>query len=77
MEKVHALLHTSSMLQNLWGEALCHSTWLKNRTSMQALGGKMPWQAVYSTLLNLIGLKCFSETAWVHDTSGSKLNVRT
>ena len=26
MEKVRALLHTSGMLQNLWGEALHHST---------------------------------------------------
>jgi hypothetical protein len=42
MEKVCMLLHTSGMLQNLWGEALCHSTWLKNHTSMWALGGKMP-----------------------------------
>lgn len=34
MEKVPALLHTSSLPQNLWGKVLCHSTWLKNRTSM-------------------------------------------
>jgi len=26
MEEMHALLHTSSMLQNLWGEALHHLT---------------------------------------------------
>ncbi len=62
MEKVCTLLHTSRMLQNLWGEALCHSTWLKNHTSMQALGGKTPWQAVYSMPPNLTSLKCFSET---------------
>jgi hypothetical protein len=33
MEKVCTLLHTSGLPQNLWGEALRHSTWLKNRTS--------------------------------------------
>ena len=33
MEKVHVLLHTSGLLQNLWGKVLCHSTWLKNHTS--------------------------------------------
>ena len=75
MKKVCALLHTSSMPQNLWGEALCHSTWLKNRTSMWALGGKTPWQVVYGATPNLIGLKRFGETAWVHNASGSKLNV--
>jgi hypothetical protein len=37
MEKVRVLLHTSGMLQNLWGEALHHSTWLKNCTLTQAL----------------------------------------
>jgi hypothetical protein len=75
MEKVHALLHTSGMPQNLWGEALHHSTWLKNHTSTQALGGKTPWQAVYGVPLNLNGLKHFGETAWVHDASGSKLDA--
>jgi hypothetical protein len=42
MEKVHVLLHTSGMPQNLWGKALHHLTWLKNCTSMWALGGKTP-----------------------------------
>jgi hypothetical protein len=62
MEKVRALLHTSGMPQNLWGEALRHSTWLKNRTSTWALGGKTPWQVVYGMPLNLMGLKRFGET---------------
>jgi hypothetical protein len=52
MEKVRTLLHTSGMPQNLWGEALCHSTWLKNCTSTRALGGKTPWQAVYGACRN-------------------------
>ena len=77
MEKVHALLHSSGLPLNLWGEALCHSTWLKNRTSTHALGGKMPWQALHSQLLNLCSLKCFSETVWVHDPSSSKLDPHT
>jgi transposase InsO family protein len=41
MEKVRALLHTSGMPQNLWGEALRHLTWLKNCTSTRALSGRM------------------------------------
>lgn len=76
MEKVRALLHTSGLPHSLWGEALRHSTWLKNRTSTRALGGKTPWQALYHAPPNLAGLKRFGETVWVHDPTGSKLDVR-
>ncbi len=76
MEKVHALLHTSGLAQNLWGKALRHLTWLKNCTLTRALSGKTPWQALYHAPLNLAGLKCFGETVWVHDTTGSKLDAR-
>jgi hypothetical protein len=62
IEKVCALLHTSGLPQNLWGEVLHHSTWLKNHTSTRALGEKMPWQVLYHAPLNLVGLKCFGET---------------
>ena len=33
VEKVRALLHTAGFPPSMWGEALRHSTWLKNRTS--------------------------------------------
>jgi len=42
VEKVRALLHMAGFPQNMWGEALRHSTWLKNHTSTWALGGKTP-----------------------------------
>jgi len=61
------LLHMAGLPQNMWGEALCHSTWLKNRTSTWALGGKTPWQALYGTPPNLSGLKRFGEAVWVHN----------
>ena len=32
---VHAMMHTSSMLKSLWGEAVMHATWVKNCTSMR------------------------------------------
>jgi hypothetical protein len=76
MEKVRALLHCSGLLQNLWGEALCHSTWLKNRTSTHALGGKTPWEALHGHPPDLHGLKHFGEMVWVHNDSGSKLDPR-
>ena len=73
---MRALLHMAGLPQNMWGEALRHSTWLKNRTSTRALGGKTPWQALYGTPPNLSGLKRFGEKIWVHDPDGSKLDPR-
>ncbi|KAJ3002694.1 hypothetical protein NUW54_g5708 [Trametes sanguinea] len=46
MEKVRAMLITSGMPRYLWGEAVMHATWLKNRTSTKALGGRTPYEAV-------------------------------
>lgn len=37
-EKMRALLHMAALPPDMWGEALRHSTWMKNRTSTQALG---------------------------------------
>jgi hypothetical protein len=75
-EKMRALLYTASLPKSLWGEALRHSTWLKNRTSTRALGGKTPWEALYSSPPNLSRLKRFGEAVWVHDPDGSKLDPR-
>ena len=75
-EKVRALLHMAALPPNMWGEALRHSTWLKNRTSTRALGGMTPWQALYGTPPDLSRLKRFGEKVWVHDPTGSKLDPR-
>jgi hypothetical protein len=74
-EKIRALLHMSGFPQNMWGEALQHSTWLKNRSSTHALRGITPWQALYGSPPDLSGLKRFGEKVWVHDPTGSKLTL--
>ena len=68
-----ALLHMATLPHNMWGEALRHSTWLKNRKSTRALRGKTPWQALYGARPDLAGLKRFGEKVWVHDPDESKL----
>lgn len=73
-EKMRALLYMASLPKSLWGEALRHSTWLKNRTSTRALGGKTPWEALYGSPPDLSRLKRFGEAVWVHDPDGSKLD---
>ena len=75
-EKIHALLYSASLPQNLWGEALRHATWLKNQMSTRALGGITPWQALYGSPPNLNGLKRFGKVVWVHDDDGSMLDPR-
>jgi hypothetical protein len=45
LEKTRALLHQSKLPKNLWGEAIHHAVWLKNRTSTRALpDGKTPYE---------------------------------
>lgn len=74
---MQALLHVAALSLNMWGDVLRHLTWLKNCTSTCAPGGKIPWQALYGTLLDLSCLKCFGEAVWVHDPTGLKLDPCT
>jgi len=46
LEKVRAMLHGAQLPKSLWGEALAHATWLKNRTSTKALEQVTPLQAL-------------------------------
>lgn len=46
LEKVRAMLHAAGPPKNLWGEALKHAVWLKNRTSSKAIGGRTPYRDV-------------------------------
>ncbi len=47
LKKVRAMLHTSGLPKNLWGEALKHTVWLKNRTSTRALNGKTLYKMLH------------------------------
>ena len=77
LERVRAMLHASQLPKFLWGEAIKHAVWLKNRTSTKALGGKTPYEAFYGTKPNLRGLPEFGSKVWVHTPEGSKLDGRS
>jgi Reverse transcriptase (RNA-dependent DNA polymerase) len=68
------MLHASGLPKFLWGEAINHAVYLKNRTGTKALDGKMPYKAFHETKPNLHCLPEFGSQVWVHDTSGSKLD---
>jgi hypothetical protein len=51
------MLHASKLPKGLWGEALQHTTWLKNCTSTKALDNKTPHEALTSFKPDLSNLK--------------------
>jgi hypothetical protein len=58
LEQTCALLHSSELSKNLWGEAIIHVIWLKNRTPTQSLSeGKTPFEMLYGRRPDLSRLK--------------------
>ncbi|KAI0060480.1 hypothetical protein BV25DRAFT_1807234, partial [Artomyces pyxidatus] len=60
----------------LWGEAVRHACWLKNRTSTKALDGKTPYEALTGRKPNLRNVREWGSRIWVHSVGGSKLDMR-
>ena len=78
LERTRAFLHSSGLPKFLWGEAVKHAVWLKNRTPTRALPiGKTPFEMLYGKKPNLAGLREWGAKVWVHDTSGTKLDGRS
>jgi len=76
LERIHTFAHESGLPKSLWGEALRHEVWLKNRTAMRALDGKTPFEALLGRPPDLSGLRVWGCHVWVHDLDISKLDVR-
>ena len=76
LERIRALRHLTGLPDFLWGEALHHATWLKNRTATRTLDNKTPFEALFGSPPDFSGLRRWGCHVWVHDDSGSKLDVR-
>nr|GAT43935.1 polyprotein [Mycena chlorophos] len=76
LERVRAMLHASGLPKYLWGEAIVHAVYLKNRLSTSALDGKTPYEMVYNRKPSIAGLPEFGARVWVHDADGTKLDAR-
>ena len=74
-ECVRAMLHASSLPKSLWGEAMMHATWLKNRSSTRRLGNKTPYEVLYNKKPDLQKLPVWGCQVKVHNVTGSKLNM--
>jgi hypothetical protein len=76
VERVRAVLHQSGLPKTLWGEALNHVVWLKNRTSTRSLGNVTPYERVHGDKPSLAGVPEWGVPVWVHHDKGSKLDGR-
>src|SRR5882724_9737193 len=76
LEKVHAMLHSAQLPKYLWGEALMHAVWLKNRTSTKALADSTPLESLTSIKPDMSSLQEWGRRILVHDSTNSKLDGR-
>jgi hypothetical protein len=56
LEQIQALRHLMGLPDFLWGEALHHTMWLKNRMAMQMLDNKTPFEVLFGSPPNFSGL---------------------
>jgi len=71
------MLHHSGLPKFLWGEAILHAVWLKNRTSTRALKNLTPFEALTGKKPDLSNLPEWGMKVWVHDDGNSKLEGRS
>ena len=76
LERVRAMMHGAELPKNLWGEAINHAVWLKNRTSTRVLGNVTPFERLYGDKPNLGGVPEWGQRVWVHNDSNTKLDAR-
>jgi hypothetical protein len=78
LERTRAFFHSSELPKFLWGEAVNHAVWLKNRTPTHALPtGKTPYEMLHGKKPDLSNLPEWGVKIWVHDDSGTKLDGRS
>ena len=53
-----------------------HVVYVKNRTATRSLDGKTPYEMLYGKKPNVKDLPVWGTKVWVHDASGSKLDMR-
>jgi hypothetical protein len=72
---MHALLHSSKLPKNLWGEAINHVIWLKNRTVICTLPkGMTSFKMLYNKKPSMRGLHELGDQVWVHFPGSTKLD---
>jgi hypothetical protein len=75
LDGVRALLSASGLPASLWGEALKHMVWIRNRSPTKALDGMTPYEAVYGEKPTLKGVREWGSLCWITRKS-SKISER-
>jgi hypothetical protein len=65
LDGVRALLSASGLPASLWGEALKHMVWIRNRSRTKALDRMTPYEAVYGEKPTLKGVREWGSPCWV------------
>jgi hypothetical protein len=65
LDAVRALLSASGLPASLWGEALKHMVWIRNRSPAKALDGMTPYEVVYGEKPMLKGAREWGSLCWV------------
>ena len=73
---MRAILHASGLPKFLWGEAVRHVVWLKNRTLTAAVAAKTPIEVVTGKKPDLAKLPEWECRVEVHTKKNSKLDAR-
>jgi hypothetical protein len=78
LNKVRALLLSSNLPKNLWGEALLTATYLYNRTPNSSINFKTPYYLKYNIVPNLNNIRIFGSLAYNKEPSNftSKLDSK-
>jgi len=74
LEKVHSMLHGAQLLKSLWGEALAHTTRLKNWTLTKSLEQATLLQELTGMKLDLSEIHKWGRRVIVYDSTNSKLS---
>ena len=76
LDRVCAMLHVSRLPEGIWGEALQHAVWLKNRSSTKALHDSTSYETLTNLKPCLTDQHTWGQKVWVHDPTNSKLSMR-
>jgi hypothetical protein len=76
LNKVRAMLTTSNLSKEIWGEAIITATYLYNRTPNSSIDFKTPYYLKYSRLPNISNIRVFGSLAYYKEPLTKKLDLR-
>ncbi|KAF9799838.1 hypothetical protein IEO21_10490 [Rhodonia placenta] len=77
VEHARALLFDADLPKALWGEAVMHAVWLRNRTTTRNTPGSTPHERAAGMKPDLRSLPRFGSPVWVHVDAASKLDPKS